>query len=59
MTLNVSDNPEYWRDRAEEAWLLAEQMPDARTRAIMVGIAEGYEKLLKWAVNHAHAKRRR
>jgi hypothetical protein len=47
MDLNVPKDPKYWQKRAEEAWSLAEQMTDAHTRAIMVGIAQGYENLFK------------
>jgi hypothetical protein len=47
MDLNVPKDPEYWQKRAEEAWSLAEQMTDAHNRAIMVSIAQGYEKLFK------------
>ena len=44
MTLNTSD-PEHLRKRAEEARAIAVQMKDAHTEAIMLGIAQDYEKL--------------
>ena len=47
------DNPEYWRKRAEEARTLAEQMRDPHTKALMLGVAESYEKIAKWAAESA------
>lgn len=44
MTLNIND-PEYWRKRAEEARAIAVQMTDHHTKAVMLGIAQDYEKL--------------
>jgi hypothetical protein len=49
MNLNVPRDPKYWERRAEEAWAVAEQMTNAHTRAVMVGIAQGYEKIVVWA----------
>ena len=46
--LHVHD-PRQWRERAEEARVLAEQMADAETKAIMLKIAEDYEKLAQRA----------
>jgi predicted NUDIX family NTP pyrophosphohydrolase len=48
MVLGVPSDPNYWRNRAEEAWSIAEQMTDAHTKALMVGIAQTYEKITKW-----------
>jgi hypothetical protein len=47
-TLNVRNDPNYWQNRAEEAWAQAEQMTDAHTKAPMVGFAQSYEKVAKW-----------
>jgi DNA-binding ferritin-like protein len=47
------DSPEYWRNRAEEARTLAEQMKDPQTKALMLGVAESYEKIAKWAAGSA------
>jgi DNA-binding ferritin-like protein len=44
------DDPEYWRKRAEEARTIAERMTDAHTKSLMLGVAESYEKIAKWAV---------
>ena len=37
--------PSYWRDRAEEARVRAEEMKDRDTRAMMTMIAETYERM--------------
>jgi hypothetical protein len=52
----VPTDPNYWRNRAEEAWSIAEQMTDARTKAVMVGIAQSYEKITPWAEEHARLR---
>jgi DNA-binding ferritin-like protein len=36
---------EYWRKRAEESRALAEEMKDADTKSLMIGIAESYERI--------------
>ena len=43
------DDPEYWRKRAEEARTIAERMTDAHMKSLMLGVAESYEKISKWA----------
>jgi hypothetical protein len=48
MVSNFSDDPEYWRKRAEEARTLAEQMVEAHTKSLMLGIAVSYDKIAKW-----------
>ena len=53
--MNLND-PEYWRSRAEEARAVAVQMTDPRTRAIMLGIAQDYEKLAERAEQRAAVK---
>jgi hypothetical protein len=40
---------ELQRRRAEQARTLADQMSEARTKAIMLEIAASYEKIAKWA----------
>jgi len=52
--LDKKDDPKYWRNRAEEARAIAVQMKDARTKAVMVGIAQDYEKLAQRPSNAAH-----
>jgi len=48
MATNVSDDPDYWRKRAEEARTLADEMKDTHTKGIMLGITKSYEKIAKW-----------
>ena len=52
MTLSIND-PEYWRKRAEEARAIAVQMTDSHTKAVMLGIAQDYEKLAVRAEHRA------
>jgi hypothetical protein len=49
MTRNELDDAEYWRSRAEEARAIAAQMMVAHTKAVMLTIAQDYEKLAKRA----------
>jgi hypothetical protein len=39
------NDPEHWRQRAEESRVLAEQMTDEAARNTMLGIADDYDKL--------------
>ena len=48
MAVNVSDDPEYWLKRAEEARAICDEMKDAHTNAIMLDIAKSYEKIARW-----------
>jgi DNA-binding ferritin-like protein len=50
---SLVDDAEYWRKRAEEARTLAEQMKDSHTQSLMLGIAESYEKIARWAADRA------
>jgi hypothetical protein len=49
------NDPEYWRSRAEEARAVAVQMTDPYTKAIMLSIAQDYEKLAERAGQRAGA----
>ena len=42
-----TDNPEYWRFRAEEVRTIAEDMKHAEPKAIMARIADDYECIAK------------
>jgi hypothetical protein len=53
MTLQITDGPEFWRQRAEEARAVAVQMTDAHTKATMLGIAQAYDKLAEQAERRA------
>jgi hypothetical protein len=46
-------NAEYWRSRAEEARAVAVQMMDHHTKAVMLQIAQDYEKLAERAEERA------
>ena len=41
------ENPNYWRARAEEARRRSEQIQDSITRALLLEIAETYERIAK------------
>jgi hypothetical protein len=47
------NGPEYWRKRAEEARAVAVQMMDPHTKAVMLSIAQDYEKLAERAEQRA------
>jgi hypothetical protein len=55
---SLLDNPEHWRERAEEARAQAEQMQDADTRRIMLAVAESYEKMAHKAERRLADRRR-
>ena len=54
--LNKSDDPNHWRNRAEEARAVAVQMMDPHTKAIMLAIAQDYEKLAARAEQRLQTK---
>jgi len=54
MHSNVPNDPSYWQNRAEEAWATATEMRDAHCKAVMVGIAQSYEKIANWLEEPAH-----
>jgi hypothetical protein len=45
MTLSIYDDPEHWRKRGEQMRAIAEGIIDAGTKAIMLRIADEYDKL--------------
>jgi len=57
MTTNISDDPEYWRKQAEEARSLAEQIADAYTKSIMLGVARSYDKIARWVEDRSRKPR--
>jgi hypothetical protein len=49
MTNNLRDNPQHWRDLAEQARAHANKMDDRESRRMMIGIADGYDNLAQRA----------
>jgi hypothetical protein len=41
------DDPQHWRDRAEEARYVAEHLTDAKSRELVFDVAATYERLAK------------
>jgi len=44
-----ADNPQHWRERAEEARAQAEQMTDEVARSGMLRVAESYDHITRHA----------
>jgi hypothetical protein len=49
MTNNLRDNPQHWRDLAEQARSHAIKTEDPESRRMMIGIADGYDNLARRA----------
>jgi hypothetical protein len=47
--LSLAHDPKFWRDMAEEAQRLADEMRDPESRRIMAGLAADYERLARYA----------
>jgi len=47
------NDPKHWRERAQEARAMAQQMTDRDAEATMLGIADDYEKLARRAEDRA------
>jgi hypothetical protein len=45
MPLELLNNVEHWRDRAEEARVHAEQLTDSETKRMMLEIAKSYDTI--------------
>ena len=46
---SLLDEPEHWRERAEEVLSLADQANDPASKATLLDIAAGYERLAQQA----------
>ena len=53
MPASFINDPEHWRQRAEEMRTLADGISDEEARATMLKIAEDYERLAKRAEQRA------
>jgi hypothetical protein len=49
LPLSVANDPEHWRQRAEEARAITELMTDMPSREAMLRIAADYDRLAKRA----------
>jgi hypothetical protein len=45
--MKIYNDPQHWRDRADEARATAAQIVDPETRTTMLRIAEDYERLAR------------
>jgi len=57
MPANKLDNPEFWRFRAEEARAIADDMKHDDPKAMVLRIAEDYERIAKFFEQPAGDKR--
>jgi len=53
MRHDLMTDPKHWRDRAEEARLLAQDMKDPESREAMLRIAKDYDRLAERAEKRA------
>ena len=51
------ENPEFWRFRAEEVRTIADDMKAGEPRAIMLRIAEDYDRIAKLVEQQAQVKK--
>jgi hypothetical protein len=59
MPSHLFDDPKHWRQRAEQARALAEQMSDLASREMMLGIVKDYEQLAERAEQRAQEERKK
>jgi hypothetical protein len=58
MPASFINDPEHWRQRAEEARTVAEQMNEPQSKEAMLRIAKDYEHLAERAEQRAKGSRR-
>jgi hypothetical protein len=56
MQQTLYNDPDHWSRRSEEARAIAGQMKDPEAQRLMLGIAEGYERLAEHAARRAKHK---
>ena len=49
MSMALINDPKHWRERAEEARRIAEDMADQEAKRMMLSIAAGYDRLAQHA----------
>jgi hypothetical protein len=49
MARALMNDPDHWRDRAEEGRRIAEDMVDPEAKRMMLDIADGYDRLAEHA----------
>jgi hypothetical protein len=57
MTARLINDPQHWRDRAEEARAHADEMNDPEAKRQMLEIARGYDRLAERAEERSRDKR--
>jgi hypothetical protein len=45
MSPGLLDNPNYWRNRAEEARVVAESIQEQQSKEVMLGVARDFERM--------------
>ena len=55
---SLMEEPQHWRDRAEQMIALADQASDPITKEMMLSVAAGYEKLAQRAAERLAATSR-
>ena len=56
MALNDVNDVKHWRDRAAEMFILSTMIKAAETRAIMVRLADDYDKLAERAEQRSNGE---
>ncbi len=44
------NDPKHWRERAQQAFAMADTMGDPEAKEAMLRVAEQYERLVRWAL---------